>query len=144
MRAALTEAQIALDTSGDVPVGAVIVSPTGEIIARGRNMKELLSDPTGHAEILAIKEAAQVLGDWRLTDHTLVVTLEPCVMCAGAIQASRLARVVFGTWDERVGASGSLYDLVRDKRLGASIEVIPEILAHESSDLLKEFFQKKR
>jgi tRNA(adenine34) deaminase len=107
-------------------------------------MKELLSDPTGHAEILAIKEAAQVLGDWRLTDHTLVVTLEPCVMCAGAIQASRLARVVFGTWDERVGASGSLYDLVRDKRLGASIEVIPEILAHESSDLLKEFFQKKR
>jgi tRNA(adenine34) deaminase len=144
MRAALTEAQIALDTSGDVPVGAVIVSPTGEIIARGRNMKELLSDPTGHAEILAIKEAAQVLGDWRLTDHTLVVTLEPCVMCAGAIQASRLARVVFGAWDERVGASGSLYDLVRDKRLGASIEVIPEILAHESSDLLKEFFQKKR
>jgi len=144
MRAALTEAQIAMDVSGDVPVGAVMVSATGEIITRGRNQKELLGDPTAHAEIVAIREASSLLGDWRLEDMTLVVTLEPCVMCAGAIQAARISRVVFGAWDEKVGASGSLYDLVRDKRLGSGIEVIPEVLASESSSMLKEFFEKKR
>ena len=144
MRAALTEAQIAMDTSGDVPVGAVIVNAEGEIIARGRNERELSKDPTAHAEILAIREAAESLGDWRLTGLTLVVTLEPCVMCAGAIQAARLSRVVFGAWDEKVGASGSLYDLVRDKRLGTEIEVIPEVLASEASEQLKEFFSTKR
>jgi tRNA(adenine34) deaminase len=144
MRAALTEAQIAMDVSGDVPVGAVIVSATGEIIARGRNQKELLGDPTAHAEIVAIREASSLLGDWRLEDMTLVVTLEPCVMCAGAIQAARISRVVFGAWDEKVGASGSLYDLVRDMRLGSEIEVIPEVLSSESSSMLKEFFEKKR
>lgn len=144
MRAALAEAQIALDTSADVPVGAVVVSPTGEIIARGRNMKELLGDPTAHAEIVALREAGQVTGDWRLNDHTLVVTLEPCVMCAGAIQASRIGRVVFGAWDERVGAAGSLYDLVRDRRLGAQIEVIPAVLAAESALMLSDFFSKQR
>jgi len=144
MRAALTEAQIAMDTSGDVPVGAIIVSESGEIVARGGNQKELLADPTAHAEIVAIREATQKLGDWRLDGHTLVVTLEPCVMCAGAIQAARLQRVVFGAWDEKVGASGSLYDLVRDKRLGSEIEVIPEILAEPASALLKEFFTNKR
>jgi tRNA(adenine34) deaminase len=144
MRAALTEAQIAMDTSGDVPIGAIIVSESGEIVARGGNQKELLADPTAHAEIVAIREATQKLGDWRLDGHTMVVTLEPCVMCAGAIQAARLSRVVFGAWDEKVGASGSLYDLVRDKRLGSEIEVIPEILAEPASALLKEFFTNKR
>jgi tRNA(adenine34) deaminase len=144
MRAALTEAQIAMETSGDVPVGAVLVDASGEIVARGRNEKELLGDPTAHAEIVAIREASSFKGDWRLEDLTLVVTLEPCVMCAGAIQAARISRVVFGAWDEKVGASGSLYDLVRDKRLGTEIEVIPEVLATEASSQLKEFFANKR
>ena len=144
MRAALTEAQIAMDTSGDVPVGAVLVDASGEIVARGRNEKELLGDPTAHAEIVAIREASALKGDWRLEDLTLVVTLEPCVMCAGAIQAARISRVVFGAWDEKVGASGSLYDLVRDKRLGTEIEVIPEVLSSEAISMLIEFFEKKR
>jgi len=144
MRAALTEAQIAMDTSSDVPVGAVLVNAAGEIIARGRNEKGLLDDPTAHAEIVAIREASSLLGDWRLEGMTLVLTLEPCVMCAGAIQAARISRVVFGAWDEKVGASGSLYDLVRDKRLGTEIEVIPDVLGVEAGSLLKEFFTQKR
>jgi tRNA(adenine34) deaminase len=133
-----------MDVSDDVPVGAVIVDEKGEIIARGRNERELSKDPTAHAEILAIREAAEKLGDWRLNGMTLVVTLEPCVMCAGAIQAARINKVVFGAWDEKVGASGSLYDLVRDKRLGTEIEVIPGVLETEASAQLKEFFAKKR
>ena len=144
MRAALVEAHIAMDVSGDVPVGAVIVDAAGEIVARGRNEKELLGDPTAHAEIVAIREATSLLGDWRLEGMTLVVTLEPCVMCAGAIQAARISRVVFGAWDDKVGASGSLYDLVRDKRLGTEVEVIPDVLGDEAGSLLKEFFSKKR
>jgi tRNA(adenine34) deaminase len=133
-----------MESSGDVPVGAVIVSSSGEIIARAGNQKELLGDPTAHAEIVAIREASSALGDWRLTEYTLVVTLEPCVMCAGAIQAARLSRVVFGAWDEKVGASGSLYDLVRDKRLGSQIEVISDVLAEEANSQLKNFFLDKR
>lgn len=133
-----------MDVSDDVPVGAVIVDEKGEIIARGRNERELSKDPTAHAEILAIREAAEKLGDWRLNGLTLVVTLEPCVMCAGAIQAARINKVVFGAWDEKVGASGSLYDLVRDRRLGTEIEVIPGVLEAETRDQLKEFFAKKR
>ena len=144
MRAALVEAQIAMDVSGDVPVGAVLVDAAGEIVARGRNEKELLGDPTAHAEIVAIREATALLGDWRLEGMTLVVTLEPCVMCAGAIQAARISRVVFGAWDDKVGASGSLYDLVRDKRLGTEVEVIPDVLSIEASSLLTEFFSQKR
>jgi tRNA(adenine34) deaminase len=144
MRAALSEAQIAMDVSGDVPVGAVLVDASGAIVARGRNEKELLGDPTAHAEIVAIREAASLQGDWRLENLTLVVTLEPCVMCAGAIQAARISRVVFGAWDEKVGASGSLYDLVRDKRLGSEIEVIPDVLGSEASSMLKDFFEQKR
>jgi tRNA(adenine34) deaminase len=144
MRAALVEAQIAMDVSGDVPVGAVLVDAAGEIVARGRNEKELLGDPTAHAEIVAIREASALLGDWRLEGMTLVVTLEPCVMCAGAIQAARISRVVFGAWDEKVGASGSLYDLVRDKRLGTEVEVIPDVLGDEAAKQLKEFFVEKR
>jgi tRNA(adenine34) deaminase len=144
MRAALIEAQIAMDVSGDVPVGAVLVDAAGEIVARGRNEKELLGDPTAHAEIVAIRGASALLGDWRLEGMTLVVTLEPCVMCAGAIQAARISRVVFGAWDDKVGASGSLYDLVRDKRLGTEVEVIPDVLGDEAGSVLKEFFSKKR
>ena len=144
MRAALVEAQIAMDVSGDVPVGAVLVDAAGEIVARGRNEKELLGDPTAHAEIVAIREPTSLLGDWRLEGMTLVVTLEPCVMCAGAIQAARISKVVFGAWDEKVGASGSLYDLVRDKRLGTEVEVIPDVLSIEASSLLTEFFSQKR
>lgn len=144
MRAALVEAHIAMDVSGDVPVGAVIVDAAGEIVARGRNEKELLGDPTAHAEIVAIREATSLLGDWRLEGMTLVVTLEPCVMCAGAIQAARISRVVFGAWDDKVGASGSLYDLVRDKRLGTEVEVIPDVLGDEAGSVLREFFSKKR
>lgn len=144
MNAALAQAELAASTSGDVPVGAVIVSASGEIIARGRNQRELTEDPTAHAEIVAIREASELLGDWRLNEYTLVVSLEPCVMCAGAIQAARLSRVVFGAWDEKVGASGSLYDLVRDKRLGSQIEVISGVLEIESNTLLKNFFSTKR
>jgi tRNA(adenine34) deaminase len=144
MREALAEAQNALQSSDDVPVGAVIANELGEIIARAGNQKELLGDPTAHAEIVAIRQAAQVAGDWRLNGCTLVVTLEPCVMCAGAIQAARMSRVVFGAWDEKVGASGSLYDLVRDKRLGSNLEVIPEVLANEANTLLIDFFSAKR
>jgi len=144
MREALAEAQKAFQASEDVPVGAVIVNELGEIIARAGNQKELLGDPTAHAEIVAIRQAAQVVGDWRLNGCTLVVTLEPCVMCAGAIQAARISRVVFGAWDEKVGASGSLYDLVRDRRLGSQIEVITDVLSSESNTLLKNFFMQKR
>jgi tRNA(adenine34) deaminase len=144
MAEALLEAQKAAESSGDVPVGALIISPAGEIIARAGNQKEYLNDPTAHAEVVAIREAAKALDDWRLNGCTLVVTLEPCVMCAGAIQAARLSRVVFGAWDEKVGASGSLYDLVRDKRLGTEIEVIPDVLSLEVSNLLRSFFESKR
>jgi tRNA(adenine34) deaminase len=144
MAEALLEAQKAAESSGDVPVGALIISPAGEIIARAGNQKEYLNDPTAHAEVVAIREAAKALDDWRLNGCTLVVTLEPCVMCAGAIQAARLTRVVFGAWDEKVGASGSLYDLVRDKRLGTEIEVIPDVLSLEVSNLLRRFFESKR
>ena len=144
MAEALLEAQKAAESSGDVPVGALIISPAGEIIARAGNQKEYLNDPTAHAEVVAIREAAKALDDWRLNGCTLVVTLEPCVMCAGAIQAARLTRVVFGAWDEKVGASGSLYDLVRDKRLGNEIEVIPDVMSLEVSNLLRRFFESKR
>ncbi|NDE68877.1 MAG: nucleoside deaminase [Microbacteriaceae bacterium] len=144
MAEALLEAQRAAESSGDVPVGALIISPAGEIIARAGNQKEFLNDPTAHAEVVAIREAAKALDDWRLNGCTLVVTLEPCVMCAGAIQAARLSRVVFGAWDEKVGASGSLYDLVRDKRLGTEIEVISDVLSLEVSNLLRSFFESKR
>jgi tRNA(adenine34) deaminase len=144
MREALAEAQKAFQDSEDVPVGALVVAKTGEIIARAGNQKELLGDPTAHAEIVAIRQATEVLGDWRLNGFTLVVTLEPCVMCAGAIQAARISRLVFGAWDEKVGASGSLYDVVRDRRLGSQIEVITDVLSSESNTLLKNFFMQKR
>lgn len=144
MRLAMAEAAIAADESGDVPVGAVLVAPDGQVVALGRNEKELNNDPTAHAEIVAIRKAAADRSDWRLEDLTLVVTLEPCAMCAGAIVAARIPRVVFGAWDERVGASGSLYDLLRDARLGRPVEVLPGVLEADCSAQLKEFFQSKR
>ena len=144
MNLALAEAETAVQNSQDVPVGAIILNAAGEVIATGRNERELHNDPTAHAELIAIREAASKLQDWRLEGCTLVVTLEPCVMCAGAIVAARIPRVVFGAWDERVGASGSLYDLLRDGRLGAPVEVIHGVLENECSAQLRQFFEARR
>lgn len=140
MRLALVEARAALAT-GDVPVGAIVVDADGRVIGRGRNEREKLQDPTGHAEIVAIRQAAAATGDWRLTGCTLVVTLEPCVMCAGAIVAARLPVVVFGAWDEKAGASGSVYDVLRDRRLNHRVEVFAGVDETECGDLLREFFE---
>jgi tRNA(adenine34) deaminase len=141
MQIALAEAA---KSGTDVPVGAVILDEKHEIIAMAHNNREVTHDPTGHAEIISIREATAKLEDWRLENCTLVVTLEPCVMCAGAIVAARIPRVVFGAWDERVGASGSLYDLLRDGRLGSPIEVIPGVLEADCASQIREFFQAKR
>ena len=139
MRLALAEASAALAT-GDVPVGAVVVRD-GEVIARGRNERELHEDPTAHAELLAIREAARVTGDRHLIGCTLVVTLEPCVMCAGAIVAARIPTVVFGAWDAKAGAAGSLYDVLRDRRLNHRVEVYAGVEADAASKLLLHFFE---
>ena len=141
IRAAIAEAA---QSGDDVPVGALIVAADGEVLAFGHNEREADSDPTAHAEIVAIRRAAKLRKDWRLEDCTLVVTLEPCVMCAGAIVAARIGRVVFGAWDARVGASGSLYDITRDARLGAPAEVIGGVLEAECSAQLRAFFEAKR
>ena len=141
MRQAIAEAA---DSGEDVPVGALLLSADGEVIARGHNEREADHDPTAHAEIVAIRRAAADRKDWRLEDCTLVVTLEPCVMCAGAIVAARIGRVVFGAWDARVGASGSLYDVIRDARLGAPAEVIGGVLEAECSAQLRTFFEARR
>ena len=139
MELALSEARAALAT-GDVPVGAVVLDAHGTVIGRGRNERELHQDPTAHAEIVAIREAAAHQGDWHLTGCTLVVTLEPCVMCAGAIVAARVPVVVFGAWDEKAGASGSVYDVLRDRRLNHRVEVFAEVDAAECAALLRDFF----
>jgi tRNA(adenine34) deaminase len=128
----------------DVPVGAIILDEQHEIIAMAHNNREVSHDPTGHAEIIAIREATAKLEDWRLEKCTLVVTLEPCAMCAGAIVAARIPKVVFGAWDERVGAAGSLYDLLRDSRLGAPVEVIAGVREYECSEQIREFFRAQR
>jgi tRNA(adenine34) deaminase len=141
MKRALAEAAASGD---DVPVGAIVVSASGEIIGRGHNIREAEHDPTGHAEIVAIREACKTSDDWRLEGCTLIVTLEPCVMCAGAIVAARVPRVVFGAWDERVGASGSLYDLLRDARLGQPVEVIGGVLEEDCASIIRDFFAAKR
>ncbi len=141
MDTALAEAA---QSGHDVPVGALIVNAGGQIIARAHNNREITHDPTGHAEIIAIREATAAIADWRLEGCTLVVTLEPCVMCAGAIVAARIPRVVFGAWDERVGASGSLYDLLRDARLGTPVEVIAGVKEKEAAQQLRDFFSTKR
>lgn len=143
MRLALAEAELALGT-GDVPVGAVVLDRDGTVLAHGRNERERDGDPTAHAEVVAIRRAAERRGSWRLDDTTLVVTLEPCVMCAGAILAARIPRVVFGAWDEKAGAAGSVHDLLRDRRLPARAEVVPGVLEHECAALLTRFFAGAR
>jgi tRNA(adenine34) deaminase len=140
---ALTEARLAAAT-GDVPVGAVVVSAAGEVIGRGRNAREAQQDPTAHAELLAMRAASAALGSWRLADCTLVVTLEPCAMCAGGLVLARVARLVLGAWDAKAGAAGSTRDIVRDGRLNHRVEVIGGVRAAESADLLRTFFAAHR
>ena len=143
MRLALAEAELALP-SDDVPVGALVLDPSGAVIGRGHNEREAVGDPTAHAEVLAVRDAARREGEWRLTGCTLVVTLEPCTMCAGAIVLSRLARVVYGAWDEKAGAVGSLWDVVRDRRLNHRPEVVPGVLAEDCAAALTAFFDARR
>jgi tRNA(adenine34) deaminase len=131
-------------SSGDVPVGALIVNEAGEILSFGKNEREKDNDPSAHAEILAIRRAGEKLGSWRLDDLTLVVTLEPCVMCAGAILQSRIKRLVFGAFDQKAGAVGSLFDVIRDVRALSKVEVIGGVLEDECVLLLKQFFIERR
>ncbi|WP_184806725.1 nucleoside deaminase [Kribbella italica] len=139
MELALAEAEYARG-SADIPIGAVVVNADGEVIGRGHNEREATGDPTAHAEVLAIRSAAEVVGEWRLTGCTLVVTLEPCTMCAGAIVLSRLDRLVFAAYDEKAGAVGSLWDVVRDRRLNHRPEVIGGVMADEAGARLRDFF----
>ncbi|MFJ2781322.1 nucleoside deaminase [Kitasatospora sp. NPDC087315] len=156
MRLAIAEAALAPAT-GDVPVGALVLGPDGEVIGRGHNEREAVGDPTAHAEVVAIRQAAENLrtaaratpggrreGEWRLTGCTLVVTLEPCTMCAGAIVLSRIDRVVYGALDEKAGAAGSLFDVMRDRRLNHRPEVIRGVLAEECGAQLRGFFDTHR
>lgn len=154
MGLALDEARRALAT-GDVPIGAVVLGPDGAVLGSGRNQREELGDPTAHAEVVAIREAAEQLrrlsmleggpGDgWRLADCTLVVTLEPCAMCAGAIVLARIPRVVFGAWDEKAGAAGSVFDVLRERRLNHWVEVYPGVREAECGAMLREFFAGHR
>ena len=143
MRAALDEARAAL-VSDDVPIGAVVLGPDGAVIGRGRNVRERDADPTGHAELVALRAAAARVGEWRLTGCTLVVTLEPCTMCAGAIVLSRVDRLVFGAYDDKAGAVGSLWDVVRDRRLNHRPEVVGGVLADECRTVLDDFFAHQR
>jgi tRNA(adenine34) deaminase len=143
MREALAQARLAPAT-GDVPVGAVVVGPDGQVVGRGRNAREATGDPTAHAEVLALREAAAHLGRWRLDDCTLVVTLEPCAMCAGAIVLARVPRLVMGAWDPKAGACGSVHDLVRDRRLNHWVEVVGGVLQDECGHVLREFFGERR
>lgn len=143
MRLAL-EAAKAVEAHGDVPIGAVILDPGGDVIATAGNERELRQDPTAHAEIVAIRRAAERLGEWRLTGCTLVVTLEPCTMCAGAIVASRIQRLVFGAYDPKAGAVASLFDVVRDPRLNHRVEVSGGVLADECAAPIEAFFDIRR
>ena len=143
MRLALAEARTAL-AGDDVPVGAVVLDEAGTVIGTGRNTRESDADPTGHAEVVALRAAAAARGEWRLTGCTLVVTLEPCTMCAGALVLARVDRLVFGAYDDKLGAVGSLWDVVRDRRLNHRPEVVAGVLAPESTALLDEFFSRHR
>ncbi len=143
MLAALRSAQLAVE-HGDVPVGALVINEHGEVIATARNERELRRDPTAHAEVLALQAAAAALGDWHLERSTLVVTLEPCAMCAGAILQARVPVVVFGAWDEKAGAAGSVYDLLRDRRLPHTVEVYGGVEEEASARLLRDFFESRR
>ena len=143
MRRALALADAAA-VDGDVPVGAVVVDAAGQVIGEGRNLREVTGDPTAHAEVVALREAARRLGTWHLADCTLVVTLEPCVMCAGAILQARIERVVFGSWDAKAGAAGSLYDVLRDRRLPHRVEVVGGVEEERASARLRAFFEDRR
>jgi len=143
MQVALANARGAL-TSGDVPVGAAVFNASGDLISSGHNERELHNDPTAHAEIVALQRASQKLGTWRLENLTLVVTLEPCAMCAGAIAQSRIQTVLFGAWDEKAGAVGSVWDLLRDPRSTFKTEVRAGVLADECGDLIRSFIQEVR
>lgn len=142
MRAALDEARRALD-HGDVPVGAVVIVD-GQVVAARHNERELTGDPTAHAEVLALRDAAVAVGSWRLSGATLAVTLEPCPMCAGAALAARLESLVFGASDPKAGACGSLYNLCADPRLNHEVRVVPGVLPGEAANLLTAFFAERR
>jgi tRNA(adenine34) deaminase len=152
MRLAIAEAAVAAaamadgrsPSAADVPVGAVVLDGSGEVIASGRNLREADADPTAHAEIVALRAAGLARASWRLEDCTLVVTLEPCTMCAGALLAGRLARLVYGTADPRAGAAGSVWDVLADPRLGRPVEVVSGVLADECAALLRDFFGQRR
>ena len=128
----------------DVPVGALVVNEKGEILGTGHNLREESNDPTAHAEIVAMRNAALKIGNWRMDDLTMIVTLEPCAMCAGAISQSRFKRLVFGAWDEKAGAVGSVWDVIRDQRNLNKVEVITGVLEKECSEILTNFFEGKR
>lgn len=144
MEISLEQARFSSKASGDIPVGAVVLDEAGRLVGIGSNRRELLSDPVGHAEIVAIKSAARALGKWRLDGCTLVVTLEPCAMCAGAIAQSRISRLVFGAFDEKAGAVGSLMDVLRDPRAPHKVEVISGVMKEECAFLMAEFFKERR
>lgn len=143
MGLALAQAGAALAT-GDVPIGAVVIGPAGDVLSTGRNKREADADPTAHAEMLAIREAAGNLAGWRLADCTLVVTLEPCTMCAGAIVLARIPRVIFGAWDAKAGAAGSVFDVLRERRLNHWVEVYAGVREAECAALLSDFFAGHR
>lgn len=143
MSLALAEAQLAA-VHGDVPVGAVVVGPSGEVLGQGHNRREADGDPTAHAEVLALRAAAETLGTWRLDGCTLVVTLEPCAMCAGAMLLARVPRLVLGAWDDKAGACGSVWDIVRDRRMNHWVEVRSGVREEECARLLREFFAEHR
>ncbi|WP_028496992.1 nucleoside deaminase [Microbacterium saccharophilum] len=134
----------AAGAAGDVPVGAVVTDADGTVIGEGRNLREATGDPTAHAEVVALRQAAAARGTWNLDGCTLTVTLEPCVMCAGAVLQSHVSRLVFGAWDDKAGAAGSLYDVVRDRRLPVRAEVVSGVRAHDAARLLREFFDARR
>jgi tRNA(adenine34) deaminase len=144
MRTALAEAAGSGSPRSEVPVGAVVLDPAGMLIARAHNQRESDADPTAHAEIVAIRAAARVLGSWHLDGCTLVVTLEPCTMCAGAVVAARIGRVVYGAADPKAGAAGSLWDVLRDRRLNHRAEVVGGVLAQDCGALLRDFFAQRR
>ena len=131
-------------TAGEVPVGAVVTDAAGRIIGEGRNLRELTHDPLAHAEVVAMREAAASLSSWNLEGCTLVVTLEPCLMCAGALLQARVSRLVFGAWDDKAGAAGSMYDVVRDRRLPYRAEVVAGVRGDAASALLHAFFESRR
>ncbi len=143
MRRALDLASLAGD-AGDVPVGALVLGPDGAVVGEGWNLREVEGDPTAHAEVVALRAAARRVGAWHLDDCTLVVTLEPCPMCAGAAMLARISRIVLGAWDPKLGATGSVWDVVRDRRATHRIEVVGGVLEAESSRLLLDFFRARR